>query len=227
MTSLAPNELPEPPIQADADLRGLPWMKLPVSDLLEAEAWAGASVHEQIARINLMHAAWKAVPAGSLPQDEKLLRIFSKSGSRWPAVRDFALDGFQLHSDNRLYHPILTPLVDASWKAVKSNRQRQAVFRAKKSGDGSGTFPRYVTVTGHVTQRTQDIREEILSKKRQGINDASLPAEVPWGPRVRSYRADLLAGKKPFWIPATMGPPPDNPLTWVPRQILMQYGFLE
>lgn len=218
--AVPPVDLPTP-IDPTADLRHLPWMKWPFDETVASEAWAAASPWEQLARINLFATAWRSIPAASLPQEEKILKAFSKSGTRWPKVRDFALDGFKLHADNRLYHPILTSLAQEAWKHVLSNRTRQAQFRARRNNRDD---PRDVTVTRGVIQRTRD-NETRENQKLRG--EFGLPPAEPWDARTREYAEDIAKGKKePFWPANQWGPPPDKPGTQVPPEFLRQYGFV-
>lgn len=209
--------LPSPPIEPTADLRHLPWMKSPFDMTVASEAWGAASPWEQLARFNLLIAAWKSVPAASLPKEEKILQALSKSGVRWPKVRDFALEGFKLHADNRLYHAVLTSLAEETWKRVLSNRARQAQYRARRTN-------RDVTVTRGVTQRARDYE---IGEKRLG-DDRQLPPAEPWDARTKGFAKDLAMGKtKPFWPVHQWGPPPNSRDTQVPPEVLSRYGIVQ
>ena len=208
--------LPLPPIESTADLHHLPWMKWPFEMTVGSEAWVAASPWEQLARTNLIAAAWRSVPAGSLPWEEKILKALSKSGARWPKIRSFALEGFKRHADNRLYHPVLTALAQETWKHVLSNRARQAQFRARRAN-------RDVTVTRGVTYLARDNE---IGEKKLG-DDRQLPPAEPWDARTRGFAEDIAMGKtKPFWPARQWGPPPNSPGTQVPPELLMRYGIV-
>ena len=216
---------PPPPIDADADLRQFLWMKWPLDATFNSEDWLAATSFEKLARAQLICAAWKSVPASSLPNDEQILKKLSGAGGQWPRVRDFALKGFKLHADGRLYQPALSKLAGDAWKTLLSSRKRQQAFRARR-GNSNREEGRFVTVTQHVmslkAKRSVDKeKDEYVS----GMN-TSLPPEVPWESRVRTYHSEVSAGKtKPFWHSNNWGPPPDQPGTRVPMKVLIQFGY--
>ena len=103
-----------PPIPVDADLRSYQWMKLDLSRLHSSDFIHLASNEEFGAAVKLWTEAMRQVPAGSLPNDDRILAClagYRGSPRRWMKVRPMALHGFSLCSDGRLYHPVLAEMV--------------------------------------------------------------------------------------------------------------------
>src|SRR5690349_16951700 len=100
-------ETPAPFVSADIDVRDLDGFMLNVERLLASELVAIGTPEECWAAFMLWCRAWKQLPGGSLPNDDRILASFSGAGKRWRKVRDIALHGFVLCSDGRLYHRFL------------------------------------------------------------------------------------------------------------------------
>lgn len=102
------NVLPVPPVPADCDCLGLPFMPLHVGRLRSSDILAMSTGEEFKAAVCLWMAAWERLPASSLPNDDRILAALSGcSKGRWGKIRTVALRGFQLCSDGRLYHPLI------------------------------------------------------------------------------------------------------------------------
>lgn len=150
------DDLPAPFVPADHDVRSLDGFMLNVERLLASELIAIGSPEECWAAFMLWCRAWKQVPGGSLPNDEKILAGFSGAGRRWKQVRGAALHGFVLCADGRLYHRFLCEEVKRAYRAhqeyVKrreADKKRLSDWRAKRSqsGDGNDDETRFITST--------------------------------------------------------------------------------
>ena len=143
---MAVDELPEPFIPIDTDVRDLDGFMLNVERLLASELWALSTGREFKAAVTLWCRAWKQVPAGSLPDNERVLASFSGAGRYWPKVREMALRGFIKCSDGRLYHKVLCD--DARRAAVKKaeyrQRTRAATDARRRTRDVEGNVERNV-----------------------------------------------------------------------------------
>ena len=138
----AQSDLPAPLIPADTDITGLPGFMLNVERLFASELWALSTGEEFKAALALWGRAWQQSPAGSLPNDERLLAAFSGAGSRWKKVREMALRGFVLCSDNRLYHRVLCEDVLRAAKHKDLRRERTAAAtKARLAKEGGDTNP--------------------------------------------------------------------------------------
>ena len=105
-------------------------MKLDLSRLHSSDFIHLASNEEFGAAVKLWTESMRQVPAGSLPNDDKILSSlagYRGSPRRWMKVRTIALHGFSLCSDGRLYHPVLAEMVLDAW-GNKTQQPHQAVF---------------------------------------------------------------------------------------------------
>lgn len=162
MTEL--RELPEPPVPADTELRDLDGFMLNVERLLASELWALSSGDEFKAAVGLWCRAWKQVPAGSLPNDDKVLAAFSGAGKAWPKVKKVALRGFVLCSDGRLYHLVLCEdveraaerkaehMADREADRERLRKWREAKREKRRSGNAGET--RFETDVKRVSKRS-------------------------------------------------------------------------
>ncbi|GEP06435.1 DUF1376 domain-containing protein [Methylobacterium oxalidis] len=137
----AQSDLPAPLVPLETDIQGLPAFMLDVERLFASELWALSSGEEFKAAVALWGRAWQQIPAGSLPNDERLLAAFSGAGPRWRKVRDMALRGFVLCSDGRLYHRTLCADVLRAAKSKEERRQRTAAASKARRAKGDGGEP--------------------------------------------------------------------------------------
>lgn len=105
----------EPLVPLEVNLRGLPWMRLDTTRLLDSDLFALSTGDEFKAAVALWCKSWTQIPAGSLPNDERVLAHLSGASSRWKKVREMALRGWVLCEDGRLYHPIVAEQAIAAW----------------------------------------------------------------------------------------------------------------
>lgn len=121
---------PAPPVPFDADLRAYPRGAPDITWLIESEDWITGTDAERVASLTLLVAAWKQIPAGSLPNNDDLLRRLSARDSDWKQVQYRALCGWYLCNDGRMYHAKLSDLVLEAWRAVVDvNKARAATAR--------------------------------------------------------------------------------------------------
>ena len=130
----AAETLPEPFVSADTDVRDLDGFMLNVERLLASELWALSSGDEFKAAMALWCRAWKQFPAGSLPDDDRILAVFSGAGGKWPKVKAMALRGFVKCRDGRLYHRVLCEDVRrAAIKKLERRERTRAATEARKN----------------------------------------------------------------------------------------------
>jgi hypothetical protein len=124
---------PEPFVHRDVDISGMHGFLLNVQQLFASELWALSTGDEFKAAVALWGRAWLQVPAGSLPNDERVLAAFSGAGARWKKVRAIALRGFIECSDGRLYHKVLCDDVMTAWeKRVAFRKRTEAATIARR-----------------------------------------------------------------------------------------------
>lgn len=123
------------PITApDCDLRDFAFMPLDATRLLDSDLFALATGDEFKAAIALWCKAWTQIPAGSLPDDDRVLAHLSGAGAKWKKVKDMALRGFLKCDDGRLYHPVVCEKANEAWGKKQSYRDRSKKGNAKRWG---------------------------------------------------------------------------------------------
>lgn len=119
---------------SDCDLRDFAFMPLDAARLLDSDLFALSTGDEFKAAISLWCKSWTQVPAGSLPNDDRVLAHLSGAGARWKKVKVMALRGFVLCNDGRLYHTIVCEKANESWAKKLSYRDRSKKGNAKRWG---------------------------------------------------------------------------------------------
>ncbi len=162
----------EPPIPPDTDLRNIRWFKLDMVGLLNSDFMQLASPEEFKAAFLLWSKSIHQIPAGSLPNDEailaKLAGGYDHLRKPWKHIRDMALHGWSLCSDNRLYHQAVAGTVldilasvrvptavtapqSAMEIAKKNGAERQRRFREKQRNAQATVTSPVTPVTPAVT----------------------------------------------------------------------------
>lgn len=121
-------ELPAPPVPADADLQDFPFMPLHVARLRDSDLAAEESPEACWYAVLLWAASWHQIPAGSLPDNDRVLMKLVGLGRderTWKKHRDGALRGFVKCSDDRLYHPVVAEQVVSAWSERLAYRERK------------------------------------------------------------------------------------------------------
>lgn len=127
--------LPAPMTPPDCDLRGLVYMPLDVTRLLDSDLMALSTGDEFKAALCLWLKAWGQVPAASLPDDERLLaRFCGVSLGEWRTLAPRALHGWTKCADGRLYHAVVAEKALTAWIDRLAHRKRSAAGHAKRYG---------------------------------------------------------------------------------------------
>lgn len=137
-------QLPDPPIASDADLSGFDFMPLHGDRLRASDTNIRATDAEFRAAINLWWAAWKQVPAASLPDDDVILCKLADLGrdlKSWRKVKAVAMAHFVKCSDGRLYHPFLAAEASKAWELRLKARAKAAAGNAKRWGQRNAGDP--------------------------------------------------------------------------------------
>lgn len=152
---------PEPPISADVDLRGMPFMPLDVNRLRDSDLAIEATGEEFRAAVMLWCASWNQIPAGSLPNSDTALAAYAGFGrdvKGWKKVKGGALRGFVECSDDRLYHSVVTEKAMEAWAERVEYREIKENEKSRK-------------------QRERDDRKRMFEDLR--ISGIVLPWNVP------------------------------------------------
>lgn len=182
---------PEPLVPAQVDLRDFQFMPMDVRRLLTSETWVLGDGEEKAAAVTLWLESWHQVPAGSLPSSDRMLAHLSQS-KKWAKVKEHALRGWVLCSDDRRYHAVVCEKVLEAWIEKLAASLSGAAGNAKRWGVD-------VDLTGIRAQFIQAV--ELL--RQLAPQSRSLKKKVV---------AVILAGSGPESPPdAAKGSPPESP----------------
>lgn len=182
-------DLPEPMTPPDCDLRGMPYMPVDVVRLFDSDMYALSTGDEFKAAFTLWGRAFLQVPAGSVPDDDRILAHLSGAGPRWPKLKAMALRGWIKCSDGRLYHPVVAEKAATAWAARQAQRSRTVAARSAKAAKNRSSQtcdnPPDPSATTSVTEpvassATDDVTGSKLSKVkgREEKKEKEAPAGV-------------------------------------------------
>ena len=124
-----------PLVPADVVIPRLPWVPIYADRLWSSDFFAVATDAEFRAAFCLWLKSWTQRPAGSLPNDDRLLcRLAELNGNlaKWGKVKRIALRHWILCDDDRLYHPVVAELVLDTHKRLSAKQERMANARAAR-----------------------------------------------------------------------------------------------
>lgn len=125
------DDRPAPMVPADVDCRTFPSLMLDMH-ATRSLWWIVTDGAAFKAGVTLMVQSWSEMPAGTLPSDDRLLaHLAGMSIDAWRAVKEEALAGWVLCSDDRYHHPEVAKRVMASW-SVKIAARTKAKGAANK-----------------------------------------------------------------------------------------------
>lgn len=124
-----------PPLPETVDLRDFSYMPLDVVRLRDSDLAALETAEAFRAAVLLWAAAWHQVPAGSLPDDDRVLARLAGFGrvvAEWRKVKDGAMRGFVKCSDGRLYHQVVAEKAVEAWRSRLWQRWKTDCAKLKK-----------------------------------------------------------------------------------------------
>ena len=209
------DDLPYPPVPSNSDLRSYPWMPLDISRLMTSETWMLGTDAQKVASLTLWMKSWHQVPAGSLPDNDRMLEQLSERLKDWPKVRSFAMRGWFKCSDGRLYHATVCEKANEALErqaATEAKREAQAqkmkAWREAKrsqqqlqqpSRDGIVTVTETITSLatqpsrdGHVTSITVQDKTVPPKSPFSGLSDV-VPCRATGRPTVNGLYLDTAA----------------------------------
>jgi hypothetical protein len=188
------DELPNPLTPADCDLRDFGYMPVDVVRVCDSDLAALESPEACWTAFILWCKSWHQLPAGSLPDDERVLRKltgYQHAPERWESIRDGAMRGWIKCSDGRLYHRVVAEKVVEAWHTKHRMAHEKLIDRVRK-------------------------------RNKQRAEKGQLPLEVPaleqWIDMGRPMERELFPSE--FGPPSTGIPPkipPENALTGANR----------
>ena len=131
-----PLDSPAPPlVGAEVDLRDFDFVPIFRRRLFASRFHHLASAPEWRAGFILWLKSWDEVPAGSLPNDDRELCALAECGRdmrEWRKVKRWALHGWTLCGDGRLYHPTVAEIALEAWERKQANRHRTEAATAAR-----------------------------------------------------------------------------------------------
>lgn len=131
-----------PPLTpADCDLRDFQFMPLDVVRLRDSDLAALESPEACWAAVQLWGASWHQIPAGSLPDDDRVLAQLAGYGrvvKEWLRVKPGALRHFVKCADGRLYHPVVSEKAREAWDGKLRRLWMTECARVKKHNQRTG-----------------------------------------------------------------------------------------
>lgn len=143
------SELPEPPYPNDVRANG--WrFELHVERLENSDTWTVTPADMRPWLLMLWMRSWTQSPCGSLPANDEIIAARIGMDARaFQANRHLLMSGWYLASDGRLYHPVITELVERMRDGRRTEREKKARQRHEKNqalgknvpGDYQGSPP--------------------------------------------------------------------------------------
>lgn len=163
-------QLPEPLVPAEVDLRDYAFYPLEFRRLFASETWILANAEERCAALCLWCEAWHGTPAGSLPDNDKMLAHLSQAGARWPKVKEQVLRGWVKCSDGRLYHSVVSEKALDAWAKHKKASSKGKAGASKRWGTKNSTGISTGNATANSTGISAGITQPLAeNSKRIGI----------------------------------------------------------
>lgn len=142
LTVISTNGLPDPPYPATTRNRG--WhLRLDLERLHASDTWALAPPELRPWLLMLWSTAWTQYPAGSFRDDDAI--IAARIGmplAMFQTHRAVLMRCWQLASDGRWYHPVISELVLTMIELRKGETLRKANYRAKQKQSLMTNVPR-------------------------------------------------------------------------------------
>lgn len=175
------DQTPAPLTTAETDVRDLDCMMLNVERLLASELWALATGEEFKAAVGLWCRAWKQIPAGSLPDDQRVLASFAGvTAGRWARIAEMALRGFVRCADGRLYHRVLCEEAVRAY-ARKTARRQEAeadLERKRREREDRAAMFEVLRDAGETpawNTPTRDLRQRVVAVTAAARRDGPEP----------------------------------------------------
>lgn len=129
-------QLPDPLVPAEVDLRDFAFMPLDVRRLRDCRLVATKPPEEALAAILLWSASWHQQPASSLPDDDvelSQLAGYGRAVREYKRIKEGSLYGFIRCSDGRWYHPVVAEKAAEGWNAKLIQEHKRACDRQRKA----------------------------------------------------------------------------------------------
>lgn len=161
-------------------MSGNDWFPFYFDRLRKSKWWRRASDVARARNVMMWGEAFKAVPAGSLPDDDDELAEaagFGMDVDAFLAAKAEIMAPWTLCADGRWYHPTVCEVVLDAWERASDRRkaaaERQRRRREKVRGE-PGNVARVTPKSDHVTHETPTVTRDIADLQRDfGIQDST------------------------------------------------------
>jgi hypothetical protein len=130
------NTMPAPMLPPDIDLRKYDNFPLEFRRLFASDTWVLGTPEQRVACLYLWTESWHQVPAGSLPNNARMLSELSRTGQRWKRLAPHCMRGWTLCTDDRWYHPVVVQKAMEAWDKLVVSRAKGLAGAAKRYGPG-------------------------------------------------------------------------------------------
>ena len=186
----------------DCDLRGMQFMPLDIVRLFDSDFYAISTGDEFKAGLTLWGRSFLQVPAGSLPNDERILAHLSGAARNWPKVRDVAMRGWTLCSDGRWYHVVVAEKANEAWtrRSAYKERTRAATDARRRRNEQRNVGDDGDVTTDVTATKGQGQRKEAAKPLVSGSSRAPDPLKtgmadletVDGHPTCNGYHVDVV-----------------------------------
>lgn len=166
---------PAPLVPEDVDLRSFTYIPFDIAWLVDSDFAITASGEGFKTAITLLARSWGQIPAGSLPDDDRMLAHLAGFGrgdaalAQWSLVKDEALTDFVLCSDGRFYSRSLAGRTLEAWNSKVSQKGRtEAARKARQEKREAGSVTSSVTDTVTGSRGDERRGEGIIGKGTVG-----------------------------------------------------------
>lgn len=171
-----PDQFPSPPYPATT--RAESWkFDLDISRIKQSDTWTLARPEIRPWLLMLWMTAWEQCPCGSLPADDTLISaLLGIESSLFEAHRQILLRGWAKHSDNRLYHQVITEHVQLMLQRRLFGKNRQHKFRNALQSRVSNAVSRVSNAATVEESRVEESRVDTKNRDRL-VRATRLPAD--------------------------------------------------
>lgn len=169
---------PDPLVPAECSMAGNEWFPFYFDRVRKSKWWRRATDVARARNVMMWGEAFKAAPAGSLPDDDDELAEAAGYGmdiDAFLAVKGDIMAPWVLCSDGRWYHPTVCEVVLDAWER-SSERKKAAAERQRRRRDKvRGVTPKIADVTPQsreVTGESASVTRDTAENERDfGIQD--------------------------------------------------------
>ena len=119
----------------DCDLRDFGFMPMDVARVRDSDFASLADAEAFRSGFMLWCASWHQLPAGSLPNDDRVLAKLAGFGrvvDEWLKIKAEAMHGWVMCSDGRWYHPVICEKANEAWEGKQQHAYAKFADRMRK-----------------------------------------------------------------------------------------------